>query len=171
MSDECIHEMNPATCAWCAPPRAEPSAGVVREAVRVDVEDIRITIARETERLMPELFVSRYAELVFLASGVPLGGATGEPGMPLSGLEPPSSAYGRVIRNPVAHRYRQAVDGRLRALSRDVREFLVTSDRERRGIVERVTRRCANCKKFVDADWRHCAWCGAKQSQPEKGKK
>lgn len=161
--ERCKHDMIADWCSECAPMTYEDRPAVAMPTVvRVEVEDTRITIARETGRLMPELFVSRYAELVEMAVGVTMGGQHGEPDMPKGPLDRPTSAYGGVIRDVVAHRYRQAVDGQLRALSRDVRFFLTTSPKERQGIVERTAVKCGGCAKFIDHDWKYCSWCGKK---------
>lgn len=180
MDERCKHDMVAAWCGLCLNKQIDevmiPSMDFIQVlGTQPDAEDVRVALARETYRLMPRLFVERYAELAHLGLGTPMNGRGPDRAGSGSGLDRPTMAYGGVIRDAVAVTYRQAVDGRLRALSRDVRAFLTTSPRERRGIVERVTRKCSGCGKYVDDDWRHCAWCGCKQKvdheQPDRSKR
>lgn len=160
---QCVHELTREWCAICTPITNTGMGYVVATPRRVDVEDDRVTLQRETSRAMPELFVARYAELVEMAVGTVMGGVVGDPNMPKGPPDRPTNAYGGVIRDAVAHRYRQAVDGRLRALSRDIRAFIVTSSAERTVMMKQSALKCASCAKFVDHEWRHCAWCGKAQ--------
>lgn len=75
------------------------------------------------------------------------------------------------LRSEVALRYKSTVDRKLRRMGREIRYFV--DGLERRGPrgggmtgVAKPMRKCVGkCKKFGDADWVYCPWCGGPMSE------
>lgn len=63
------------------------------------------------------------------------------------------------------------VDKRLRKMARELRGFLEDAEDREEGRGAEEQRQCKgkSCKKWVDAGWKYCPWCGTRSSVRGKG--